>query len=85
MNIMNRKAVSYQVLIFSTQWMLMLIGFGLLSQNIAPAKILDPNFPFGRYFDAGIKALVAMFLSVVWLFLWDRQVRALFYRKKPTG
>lgn len=82
---MNRKAVSYQVLIFSTQWMLMLIGLGLLSQNIAPAKILDPNFPFGRYFDAGIKALVALFLSVVWLFLWDRQVRALFYRKKPTG
>ncbi len=82
---MNRKAVSYQVLIFSTQWMLMLIGFGLLSQNIASAKILDPNFPFGRYFDAGIKALVALFLSVVWLFLWDRQVRALFYRKKPTG
>ena len=82
---MNRKAVSYQVLIFSTQWMLMLIGLGLLSQIIAPAKILDPNFPFGRYFDAGIKALVALFLSVVWLFLWDRQVRALFYRKKPTG
>ncbi len=82
---MNRKAVSYQVLIFSIQWVLMLIGLGLLSQNIAPAKILDPNFPFGRYFDAGIKALVALFLSVVWLFLWDRQVRALFYRKKPTG
>ncbi|HLE65009.1 MAG TPA: hypothetical protein VI816_02650 [Candidatus Bathyarchaeia archaeon] len=82
---MNRKGVSYQVLIFSTQWMLMLIGLGLLSQNIAPAKILDPNFPFGRYFDASIKALVALFLSVVWLFLWDRQVRALFYRKKPTG
>ena len=63
----------------------MLIGFGLLSQNIAPAKLLDPNFPFGRYFDAGIKALVALFLSVVWLFLWDRQVRVLFYRRKPTG
>ena len=85
MNIMNRKVVSYQVLIFSTQWMLMLIGFRLLSQNIAPAKILDLNFPFGQYFDAGVKALVALFLSVVWLFLWDRQVRALFYRKKPTG
>ena len=79
---MDRKGVSYQVLIFSTQWILMLIGFGLLSQNIAPAKLLDPNFPFGRYFDAGIKALVALFLSVVWLFLWDRQVRVFFYRRK---
>lgn len=85
MNIMNQKAVSYQILIFSTQWILIMIGFGLLSQNIAPAKILDTNIPFGPYFDAGIKALVGLFLSVVWLFLWDRQVRVLFYRKKPTG
>ncbi len=78
---MNRKAVAYQFLIFCTQWILMLAGFGILSGYIAPVRIVDWNPPLGVYVDAGIKALFALTLSVVWLFLWDRQVRILIYRR----
>ena len=81
MILVNRRAVAYQVLIFSSQWILMLVGFGLISQYIAPYKIVDSNLPLGGYFDASIKASFALILSVAWLFLWDRQVRVLFYRR----
>lgn len=77
---MNRRALAYQVLIFSIQWALMMVGLSILSSFIAPGKILEQSMPFGRFFDAGLKALVALCLSVIWLFLWDRQVRFFFYR-----
>ncbi len=66
---------------FVTQWGLMIIGFGILSLVVAPLRLLDPGLPFGRYFDAGVKALLALVLSVAWLFIWDRQVRLYFYRR----
>ena len=79
---MNRRTVIVQLFIFAIQWVLMVVGFGLLALVIAPAKLVDPSFPFERYVDAGIKALIALFLSVSWLFLWDKQVRVFFYRRE---
>lgn len=79
---MNYRVVAYQVGIFVIQWGLMILGFGILTKIIAPLKLLEPNLPLGTYFDAGVKALVALAFSVIWLFLWDRQVRVYFYRHR---
>lgn len=76
---MNRS-VGYQIGIFLIQWGLMILGFGILTKIVAPLKLLAPALPFGSYFDAGVKALIALAFSVVWLLLWDRQVRYYFYR-----
>lgn len=77
---MNIRAVGYEVVVFVTQWGLMLLGFGILTEIVAPLNLLDPALSLGRYFDAGVKGLVALVLSVAWLFIWDRQVR-LYFRK----
>lgn len=77
---MNRRVILFQLGIFATQWGLMILGFGILTRIIVPLKLFSPASSFGEYFDAGIKALIALFLSVFWLFLWDRQVRYYFYR-----
>jgi len=59
----------------------MILGFGILALLVAPLRLqLDPG-P-GRYFDAGVKAMIALVLSTSWLFIWDRQVRLYFYRKR---
>lgn len=81
MTFMNVKAVGLQATIFSVQWVLMLFGFGIISQYIAPARILGTDLLWGGYVDAGLKALAALAMSVAWLVLWDRQVRWLFYRR----
>jgi hypothetical protein len=59
----------------------MIIGFGILTRVIAPLRLFSSGLPFGGYFEAGIKGLIALGLSVFWLFLWDRQVRYYFYRQ----
>ena len=80
---MNQRAIALQFIIFALQWGLMLIGFAILALIIAPLHLpTDPSL--GRYFDAGVKAVVALVLSVSWLFIWDRQVRIYFYRKGET-
>jgi 4-amino-4-deoxy-L-arabinose transferase-like glycosyltransferase len=77
---MNQRAIALQLIIFVIQWGLIIIGFGILALVIAPLRLpTDPSL--GRYFDAGLKALIALVLSVSWLFIWDRQVRIYFYRK----
>ncbi|OLD14647.1 MAG: hypothetical protein AUI50_01730 [Crenarchaeota archaeon 13_1_40CM_2_52_14] len=59
----------------------MIVGFGILALLVAPLRIqVDPSL--GRYFDAGVKAMIALVLSISWLFIWDRQVRLYFYRKR---
>jgi hypothetical protein len=78
---MNKRAVGYELVVFLTQWGLMLIGFGVLTKFVAPLNLLNPGLPFGLYFDAAAKALVALVLSVTWLFLWDRQVRIYFHKR----
>ena len=78
---LNQRAVALQLLVFVTQWGLMIIGFGILAVVVAPLRLqLDPSL--GRYFDAGVKAMIALVLSISWLFIWDRQVRLYFYRKR---
>ena len=79
---MNRRAVALQLIVFATQWGMIIIGFGILSLVIAPLRFLEPNNPFGRYFDAGLKALFALLLSVAWLLIWLGQVRFYFYRHR---
>jgi hypothetical protein len=78
---MNKRAVGYELVVFLTQWGLMLIGFGVLTKFVAPLNLLNPGLPFGLYFDAAAKALIALILSVTWLFLWDRQVRIYFHKR----
>ncbi len=78
---MNQRALAYQALIFSVQWLLMIAGFVILVHPVLNIKIFESNVSLGEYVDAGIKAMIAFALSVVWLFLWDKQVRLLFYRK----
>jgi hypothetical protein len=78
---LNQRAVALQLLVFITQWGLMIIGFGILALIVAPLQIQsDPSL--GRYFDAAAKAMIALVLSISWLFIWDRQVRLYFYRNR---
>jgi hypothetical protein len=80
---LNQRAAALQLLVFITQWGLMIFGFGILAVVIAPLHLqLDPSL--GRYFDAGAKAMIALVLSISWLFIWDRQVRLYFYRKSEV-
>ena len=72
-----------QLIIFVIQWTLMIAGFAILTLIIAPLRI-PSDVSVGRYFDAGLKAIIALVLSVTWLFFWDRQVRIYFYRKSET-
>ena len=78
---MNRHAVGNELVVFVTQWSLMLVGFGILTKFVAPLNLLNPSLSFGLYFDAAVKALIALVLSVTWLFVWDRQVRLYFHRR----
>jgi len=78
---LNLRAIALQLIVFVTQWGLMILGFGILALLVAPLRLqLDPSL--GRYFDAGVKAMIALILSISWLFIWDRQVRLYFYRKR---
>ncbi len=80
---LNQRAVALQLLVFISQWGLMIIGFGILGLIVAPLRIQsDPSL--GRYFDAAAKAMIALVLSISWLFIWDRQVRLYFYRKREA-
>ncbi len=78
---MNTRAVGYELVVFVTQWGLMLVGFGILTKLIAPLNLVNPSSSLGLYFDAAAKALIALILSVTWLFVWDRQVRIYFRRR----
>jgi peroxiredoxin family protein len=78
---MNSRAVGYEVVVFVTQWGLMLLGFGVLTKFVAPLNLLNPSLSLDLYFDAAVKAIIALILSVAWLFIWDRQVRFYFHRR----
>jgi len=60
----------------------MIIGFGILTKYIAPLNLVSPDQTLGRLLDAGVKGLIALSLSAVWLFIWDRQVRFYFHRRE---
>ncbi len=78
---MNKPAVGYELVVFATEWGLMLLGFGILTKFVAPLSFLSPSLYLGLYFDAAAKALIALVLSATWLFIWDRQVRFYFRRR----
>jgi hypothetical protein len=59
----------------------MIAGFAILSKIVAPTHPFENIAPLGNYLDAGLKALLALFFSVTWLYIWDRQVRIYFYRR----
>jgi len=80
---MNQRGIALHLIVLVTQWGLMIIGFGILALVVAPFRIQsDPSL--GRYFDAAVKAVIALVLSISWLFIWDRQVRLYFYRKREA-
>jgi hypothetical protein len=78
------KVVASQSLIFTVQWGLMLVGFGLISVFLVPYPIFPETASIYRYLNAGLKALVGLMLSLVWLYIWDRQVRIFFYRRRES-
>ena len=78
---MNNRAVGYELIVFVTQWSLMLLGFGILTKFVAQLNLLNPSLSLDLYFDAAVKGLIALILSVSWLFIWDRQVRLYFPRR----
>jgi hypothetical protein len=78
---LNQRAVALQLIVFVTQWGLMIAGFGILALIVAPLRI-QSDVSLGRYFDAAVKAMIALILSISWLFIWDRQVRLYFYRRR---
>ncbi len=82
MNWLNLRTIFFQLLVFLVQWLLMILGFYLLVAVIAPSRIFDTSYPFERFIDAALKALIAFLMSVFWLFVWDRQVRIFFYNKR---
>jgi hypothetical protein len=62
----------------------MLVGFGIISVFLVPYPIFPETGSIYRYLNAGLKALIGMILSLVWLFLWDRQVRTFFFGNKQS-
>jgi peroxiredoxin family protein len=78
---MNNRAIGHELVVFVTQWGLMLLGFGILTKLVAQLNLLNPSLSLDLYFDAAVKALIALVLSVAWLFIWDRQVRLYFHRR----
>src|SRR5207249_2520305 len=78
---LTQRAVALQLVVFVTQWALMILGFGILALLVAPLRI-QLELSLGRYFEAAVKAIVALVLSISWLFIWDRQVRLYFYRRR---
>jgi hypothetical protein len=79
------KVVALQSLIFTVEWGLMLVGFGLISVLIVPYPIFPESGSIYRFLNAGLKALFGLMLSLVWLFVWDRQVRTLLYPGRESG
>ena len=79
---MNQRTVSIQIFIFLAQWVLMIIGFGLLAEVLAPVKLVPSYVAYDRVLDSTVKAGAALVMSIFWLYVWDRQVRYLIYRRE---
>src|SRR5207247_11427359 len=77
---MNIRAVGYELVVFVTQWGLMLLGFGVLTKFIAPLNLVSPSMSLALYFDAAAKQLIALVLSVTSVLIWDRPVTLYLHR-----
>ena len=79
---MNQRTVALQTLIFSVQWALMIVGVGLLAEIIAPIRLIPSLVAYDRVLDSEVKTGTALVMSVFWLYLWDRQVRRLVFKRE---
>ncbi|MFZ1077260.1 MAG: hypothetical protein WAN47_07515 [Nitrosotalea sp.] len=61
-------------------WLMILAGGGLLVLTIAPISIQG----FGKYsefLDSGIKAIIAVFLVVLWIFIMSKIKNWIFHKQ----
>lgn len=61
-------------------WLMIIAGGGLLVLTIAPISIHG----FGKYsefLDSGIKAIIAVFLVVVWIFIMSKIKNWIFHKQ----
>lgn len=61
-------------------WIMIIAGGGLLVLTIAPISIHG----FGKYsefLDSGIKAIIAVFLVVVWIFIMSKIKNWIFHKQ----
>ena len=79
---MNRRTVALQLAIFAVQWALMIAGFAILALVLAPTQLIPASAALDRYLDSVLKAVIAVLMSVFWLFVWDRQVRLLISKRE---
>jgi hypothetical protein len=79
---MNARILGIQMLIFLVQWTLMILGFGLLTQFIATTRLIPSYVSYDRVLDSALKAGIALVMSVFWLYVWDRQVRHLIFKRE---
>jgi hypothetical protein len=79
---MNPRTVAIQILIFSIQWVLMIIGFYFLAEVLAPVQVIPSYISYNRIIDSAVKAGTALVMSLFWLYVWDRQVRLFVFRNE---
>ena len=82
---MRMRVVILQCLIFTVEWALMLLGLGLIVAFVVPFTLIPESSLINRYFDAAVQAFIGLLLSLLWLYIWDRQVRIFFFRRSPIG
>lgn len=61
-------------------WIMIIAGGGLLVLTIAPISIHG----FGKYsefLDSGIKAIIAIFLVVIWIFIMSKIKNWIFHKQ----
>jgi hypothetical protein len=61
-------------------WLMIIAGGGLLVLTIAPIEIHG----FGKYsefLDSGIKAIIAIFLVVLWIFIMSKIKNWIFHKQ----
>ncbi|MGB9002588.1 MAG: hypothetical protein WCC52_02135 [Nitrosotalea sp.] len=61
-------------------WMMIIAGGGLLVLTIAPISMHG----FGKYsefLDSGVKAIIAVFLVVVWIFIMSKIKNWIFHKQ----
>ncbi|HYL67016.1 MAG TPA: hypothetical protein VEU72_07675 [Nitrosopumilaceae archaeon] len=61
-------------------WVLIIVGGGLLISIIAPLTI-NGHGKFDSILDSGVKALIAMILVVVWIFILSKIKNWIFHKQ----
>jgi hypothetical protein len=61
-------------------WLMILGGGGLLVVTIAPISIQGFG-KYGEFLDSGIKAVIAIFLVVLWIFIMSKIKNWIFHKQ----